>query len=174
MNFELFDSMPPEEAREHLRGFLDTECIAMDVMVPAAQQAGVRMDYSIASLPSVLKWILSGVQITRIPVPATEPQWIRDFHKDGLIDFPEESKYLILRAAYYLGETFVRANQALFWTVGDSESVEKNMPVIGGFRSGDEMAPLMVCENALGAILGDGEKESCIDVMVHSWVGFMP
>src|SRR5258708_5397022 len=90
MNFELFDAMTPEEAREHLQGFLNTERVAMDVMVPAAQQAGVRMDHSIHSLPSVLKWILTEIQIVRVPVPATEPEWIRDFHKDGLIDFPDE------------------------------------------------------------------------------------
>lgn len=174
MNFELFESLTPEEAREHLQGFLDTERVAMDIMVPAAEQAGVRMDYSIASLPSVLKWILSGVQIVRVPVPATEPDWIREFHKDGLIDFPDQSKYLILRAAYYLGECFVRANSALFWTTGDPDYAEKNMPVVSGFQFNKEMAPMMVCENVFSGIRGRGEPESNIDKMVRAWLGFMP
>jgi hypothetical protein len=174
MNFELFNSMTPEEARDHLQGFLATERVAMDTLVRATKQAGVQMDYSIGSLSPVLKWILTGIQIIRVPVPATEPQWIRDFHRGGLIAFPDESKYLILRAAYYLGECFVRANSALIWTVGDPEGAEKNMPVVAGFRSSMEMAPMMVCENLFGRVVGDGVPETHIDAMVKTWVGFMP
>ena len=174
MNFELFDSLTPDEAREHLQGFLDTERVAMEIMIPAAGHAGISMDYSMASLPSVLKWILSGVQIIRVPVPATEPDWIREFHKDGFIDFPAESKYLILRAAYYLGECFVRAHNSLIWTIGDPDYVEKNMPVVAGFQFDKEMAPMMVCENVFSGIRGRGAPESNIDIMIHSWVGLMP
>lgn len=173
MNFSLFETVNPAEAHEHLKGFLDTERVAMNAMIAAAKHAGVKMDYSLGTLPSVLKWIMSAVTVTRVPVSDTEPKWIREFHKDGLIEFPEQSKYLILRAAYYLGECFVRASAALSWTVGDPEYIEKNMPVVAGFRGRMELAPMMVCENTFAAILGDGEPESVIDVMVRSWIGSM-
>jgi hypothetical protein len=166
--------MSPEEAREHLQGFLEAERATMDVMVPASAQVGVKMNYSLETLPSVLKWILSNVTIVRVPVPASEPAWVREFHKEGLVDFPEESKYLILRAAFYLGECFVRSNRALSWSVGSTDRVEKNMPVVSGFRHDKEMAPMMVCENVFGAILGDGKPDSAIDTMVDTWTGFMP
>jgi hypothetical protein len=174
MNFGLFDSMTLDEAREHLQGFLDTERIAIDGMIPVAQKSDVRLDYSIDSLSCVLKWILTGIQIVRVPISATEPEWVRDFHKDGLIDFPDESKFLILRAAYYLGECFVRASPALAWTIGDQDYVEKNMPVVAGFRSGMEMAPMMVCANVFGRIVGRGAPESHVDIMIHKWIEFMP
>jgi hypothetical protein len=60
------------------------------------------------------------------------------------------------------------------WAVGDPEYIEKNMPVVAGFRGGMELAPMMVCENSFAAILGDGEPESVVDVMVQSWINSMP
>jgi len=48
MNFSLFESMSPQEASEHLKGFLDTERAAIENMVFASGQAGVRMDFSVA------------------------------------------------------------------------------------------------------------------------------
>lgn len=174
MNFPLFESMSPQEAREHLQAFLDTERVAMNVMTSGAEDAGIVMNYRLDSLTSVLKWILRSVQVVRVPVPAREPDWVREFHKEGLIEFPDGSKYLILRAAYYLGECFVRANGGLSWTVGNPDTIEKNMPVVAGFQSGVAMAPMMVCENAFGAIVGDGEPPSIIDTMVQTWIGLIP
>lgn len=174
MNFPFFESLSPEEAREHLQGFLATERVAIKTMETAAEQAGLRMDYSIASVPTILKWIMSQLEIKRVSVPASEPEWIREWHKDGLIDFPEESKYLILRAAYYLGESFVRAHHRLVWTLGNPEYIQKNMPVVAGFRSEKEMAPMMVCKNIFSRIRGDSAPESDIDVMIQSWVDFIP
>jgi hypothetical protein len=174
MNFSFFDSMNIDEARDHLDGFIKTEALAIELMRPAAARAGVELSFSIESLRAFFRWILPHIEIIRVPVPETEPDWIREFHKDGLIEFTEESKYLILRTAYYLGECFVRATKDLSWGIGDLDSIEKNMPVITGFRSKMEMAPMMICENVFGGILGDGKPETVIDTMIKSWVGFIP
>jgi hypothetical protein len=174
MNFPLFDSMTPQNAQEHLNGFIDTESVAIAAMRGAAEQAGIVMDYSLDSLASVLKWIQGAVQIVRVPVPASEPEWIREYHKDGLIEFPDESKYLVLRGAYYLGECFIRANKKLHWAVGNPGNIEKNMPVVAGFRSGIAMAPMMVCENTFSAIVGSGEPPFIIDTMIQTWTDLMP
>lgn len=174
MNFDLFGSMSPQEAFDHLRGFLEVEKKALQEMEGAAAHAGLTLDFSLSSLPSSLRWFLSMVQIVRVPVPDCEPAWIRDFHKDGLVDFPEASRYIILRSAYYLGECFVRANPGLSWAVGDPEFIQKNMPVVVGFRSGDEMVPMMVCENVFARIHDGRAPESDIDKMVTTWVQLMP
>lgn len=174
MNFALFESMSVRDAQEHLQGFLATERCAMKDMVVAAEQAGIEMDYSLASLAPVLKWIASAIEIVRIPVPASEPEWIREFHKDGLIEFTDESKYLVLRAAYYLGECFVESSPKLHWDVGAADTIEKNMPVITGFRHEIQMATMMVCENVFGRIIGRGASDSHIDVMIDSWIKIMP
>jgi hypothetical protein len=169
MNFALFEAMDQQEAHEHLRGFLETERAAVDSLRGDAERRGVPLDFSIASLPSILRWFLGRVRIVRVPVPTTEPEWIRDWHKDGLIDFDKESKYWILRAAYYLGECFVHSCSSLRWATGDPEYVEKNMPVVAGFRSGKEMAPMVVVENLFSRILGDGAPSDDIDTAISAW-----
>jgi hypothetical protein len=174
MNFAIFESMSQEEAAEHLAAFVGSERCALRAMEGAAAQAGAPLNYALASPPAVLKWFLSNVEAIRVPVPESEPPWVREFHKDGFVDFPEQSKYMILRAGYYLGECFVRAEARLSWGTGDRESVERNMPVVSGFRGGSEMAPVMVCENVFARILDRRGSESDIDRMVGAWRGLMP
>jgi hypothetical protein len=174
MNFSFFGSLSIDEARDHLDGFIKTETLAIEAMGMAAIRADVVMDFSIASLPAFFRWILANLEVIRNPVPGTEPDWIREFHKDGLIEFTEEANYLILRTAYYLGECFVRTNAGLSWGVGSIDSVEKNMSVVTGFRFAMQMAPMMICENVFGRILGDGKSEATIETMISSWISFMP
>ena len=174
MNFAFFESLSVEEAQEHLDGFINTEALAIEVMRSAAACASVAMDFSVASLPAFFRWMLPNIEVVRTPVPETEPDWIREFHKDGLIEFTEESKYLVLRTAYYLGECFVRTSNQLSWGIGNIDTIEKNMPVITGFRFKMEMAPLMICENVFAGIVGDGKSELVIDTMIARWVSFMP
>jgi hypothetical protein len=173
MNFELFESMSLPEAQEHLQYFLDTESTAIEAMRPAIEEAGFTMDYSMTSLSPILKWILNKIEIVRVPVPETEPDWIRQAHREGLVDFPEQSKYLILRAAYYLGESFVRTYPLLQWAPGNPEYIEKNMPVVAGFRFGKELAPMMIMENLYSRILGDGAPDGHVDVMIETWQSFL-
>ena len=174
MNLGFFESLSNEQARDHLEGFINTESLAFEAMRPAAVQANVVVDFSVASLPTFFRWMLGNIEIIRIPVPDSEPDWIRDFHKDGLIELTDESKYLLLRTAYYLGECFVRTNKGLSWGIGNLDSVEKNMPVVAGFRFKMEMAPMLICENVFSGILGDGKPDTVIETMLSRWVGFMP
>lgn len=174
MNFSFFESLSIEEAQDHLDGFIKTEALAIEAMRSAAIDANVVIDFSMASLPGFLRWILPNIEVMRIRVPETEPDWIREFHKDGLVEFTEESKYLVLRAAYYLGECFIQTSNRLSWGIGNLDSIEKNMPVVTGFRFKMEMAPLMVCENVYTGILGDGKSPDVMNTMISSWIGFIP
>jgi hypothetical protein len=174
MNFALFDSMSLDEARDHLNGFLESERLALESMRPAAEEAGVVMDYSLSSLPHVLKWILKRVRFVRVPLPASEPEWIRQAHPEGIIEFNEESKYLILRCAYYMGECFVRSHPALRWATGDPEYIEKNMPVVAGFTSDKEMATMMIVKNVFTRILGYNAPITDIDRALNTWTGYLP
>ena len=131
------------------------------------------LNYSLDSLADVLKWMMAQVQVTRIPVPATEPWWIRQAHEDGLIEFLDDSKPVVLRAGYYLGECFVRNEPALRWTIGAPEFAEKNMPAVAGFPGKHEMAPVMVCENVFSRILGDRAPDTHINTMIQTWLSFV-
>jgi hypothetical protein len=48
------------------------------------------------------------------------------------------------------------------------------MSVVTGFRFAMQMAPMMICENVFGRILGDGKSEATIETMISSWISFMP
>ena len=78
-----------------------------------AEQEGVACDYSITTLAAVLKWMVKRLRIDRSPVPPDVPWWIRQAHCEGLTEFDNESKTLLLRAAYYMGECFAPAGLAL-------------------------------------------------------------
>jgi hypothetical protein len=174
MKLENFDTFDEGEAAEYLRSFLGAECRALDSMRPAAERAGVAIDYAVASLPTVIKWILSGVQIIRVPLPDSEPEWIRQMDGQGLVELSENSKSLILRAAYYMGETFVRSHPGLHWSTGNPEYIEKHMPVVAGFESGCEMAPIMIVENLAKRIHGNNAPPGDIDRAVLEWEKDIP
>lgn len=174
MNFDFFDALSAEDAQEHLEGFLLTEKSALEVLRSAAAAAGISIDYSLGSLPGFFRWMLSAIRVVRVPVPATEPEHVRQFHSKGLIEFTVDSKYQVLRAAYYLGESFVRANPDLMWSTGSPDTIVKNMPVVAGFQHEQELPPIMVCENLFGGIVGDAEPETVIDTMIDSWIEAMP
>jgi hypothetical protein len=54
---------------------------------------------------------------------------------------------LVLRAAYFLGESFAKDYPELHWGRGNRETALQNMPVISGFKGNIEMPPIMVTEN---------------------------
>ena len=174
MDFNFFESLTCEESQAFLERFIICEREAVESMHELSCKAGIFLDYQLDSLSHNLKWFLGMVRIKRIPVPENEPEWVRQFHKDGLVHFEEDSKSLVLRAAFYLGETFVRFNSKLSWAVGNPEFIQKNMPVVTGFQSGRELATIMVLENVFLRILGDAAPQLDIDRMVDTWCKAMP
>lgn len=174
MNFALFDVMTTAEAREHLAGFLETERVVVKALEASARAVGIVMAYSLPSLSPSLKWIIQGMQIVRVPVDPNDASWVREYYKDGFVEFTDDSKLLLLRAAYYMGECFVRSSSTLRWDVGDPEFAEKNMPVIAGFLHRMQLAPMMVCENIASRILRGAGTEQAVDTMVEAWIGLIP
>lgn len=102
------------------------------------------------------------------PVPQDVPRWIRQAHKAGITEFDDDSQALLLRAAYYLGECFARLPD-LYWATGDPEYMEKHMPVVAGFRSDEELPPLVVVENLFARIVGDAHPSKEIDETIEVW-----
>lgn len=104
------------------------------------------------------------------------PAWIRecDSYLSGLEEFDEPSKVLVLRASYYLGESFVRYSDKLSWATGNLDTAEQNMPVITGFSDELEMAPMLVTENLFLRILADGAPYEDINRAIESWLSDIP
>jgi hypothetical protein len=63
---------------------------------------------------------------------------------------------LVLRAAFYFGESFVRAYPALVWAVGRADTAPQGQPVVTGFEYDMELPALLVAENLIARkIRGD-------------------
>jgi hypothetical protein len=62
----------------------------------------------------------------------------------------------------------------LHWSIGNPEFVKKNMPVVTGFKSEVELAPIMVVENIYSRILRGAASAEAIDVMRDHWQSMAP
>jgi hypothetical protein len=168
MDYEFFQAMTADEAREFLDQFLALERLAIDETVTRAASEGVRFDFSLASLADALRWMVGQVRVYRTPAPAELPEWIRQAHAGGLAQYEEDSKTVLLRAAYYLGESFARL-PGLRWTTGNPDLMECNMPVVAGFRSGQEVPPLVVVDSLFAGIASGENPPERIDATVKVW-----
>ena len=57
-------------------------------------------------------------------------------HGGGFRDFAESSRTCVLRAAYYLGASFVSTYPVLRWELGAPTRPEVRQPVVTGFAYG--------------------------------------
>ena len=173
MDYEFFHSLTADQAQTYLDSFREVEREAIDKMMPLVADDGCNMDYSLSTLGHLLKWMVKTVRVDRVPVPDEVPSWIRQAHPDGLTEFDEGSKTIVLRTAYYLGECFARLPE-LRWATGNIEYLYKNMPVVTGFQFDKELPPLVVVDNMFAIIAGDGGPPARIDTTIEVWKGFCP
>ena len=171
MDYAFFESLSIEEAQQFLSRFLETEGRAARDLVLSARQAGLSADFQLGSLVPMLSWIVGEIRTIPVEPDNSLPEWIRgsDSYIHNLFDFDDLSKVLVLRGAYYLGETFIRSCQGLSWTIGNSETAFGNMPVVHGFLGGLEMAPMVILENTFGRILSGRGSKADLEEMVSYW-----
>ena len=139
------------EAREYLARFLE-EGAAAAAAGFGDPKAPVLADFSLASVPEVLAWIGTRVEVVDVPPPAEVPEWVQavlDQNGGGFRDLAEVSRPLVLQAAYYLGASFVTSYPVLRWDIGREDRPEVRQPVVTGFGSGEDLPVLAVAENAL-------------------------
>ena len=143
MDWWFFAEGTEDEAREYLARFLEEGA--------AADGLGARADYSLASVPEVLEALRGQVELVEA-VPADAPDWVRDVvaeHGGGFRDFAESSRSCVLRAAYYLGASFVTTYPVLRWALGGAERPEVRQPVVAGFATGESLVVLRAAESVL-------------------------
>jgi hypothetical protein len=171
MDFEFFENLSKDETDAFLRRFLEEESSNIRTMEKQCAAAGIKMDYSIESIPPFIRWVVKKLKtIPQEPDPEV-PEWIRntESHIKYSFEFDDPSKTLILQAAYYFGESFVRSHKSLRWSTGDTETAEANMPVVAGFEYDLELAPILVVDNLLAALVAEPDKSKVIEECVEIW-----
>ena len=101
------------------------------------------------------------IELVDAPPPADAPEWVRDVvaeHGGGFRDFAESSRSCVLRAAYYLGASFVATYPVLRWEIGGNERPEVRQPVVTGFASGEDLVVLGSAE----ALLAGGDAAAAV------------
>lgn len=171
-----FETLTKEEARKVLGNFLELESKAVHDMLSTASAEGIDGGFSVGSVVPVLEWVVAKLNTVPKEPDETLPWWIRecDSYVEGLFEFDRPSEVLVLRAAYYMGESFVRNFELLSWSTGNPETVEHNMPVVIGFQDGMEMAPVMIVRNLTRRILSGRGAGEDIKHVVDKWVSFVP
>lgn len=171
MNFEFFEKLSKKEANVFLHRFLEEESSNIEATIKKCAAARIKMDFSVKSLPRFIRWTLK--QLATVPLKADPavPEWIRnnEVYTKHLFEFDVPSKELVLQAAYYLGESFVRSHSSLHWGIGDITTAEANMPVVAGFKYDLEMAPILVTENLLESIIAEPSKAGDVEIMINTW-----
>ena len=152
MDWWFFAEGTEDEAREYLSRFLDDG---------AVDDYGPQADFSLASVPEVVGKLATDVELVDAPPPADAPEWVRDVvadHGGGFRDFAESSRSCVLRAAYYLGASFVATYPVLRWEIGGNERPEVRQPVVTGFASGEDLVVLGSAE----ALLAGGDAAAAV------------
>ena len=153
MDWWFFREGTEAEAHEYLERFLDDGAAGIEA-------AGPKADLSLASVPEVLARI--GTQVELVDAtPADAPEWVREVvaeHGGGFREFAEGSRSHVLRAAYYLGASFVSTYPVLRWHLGAADRPEVRQPVVTGFASGEDLPVLGAAE----ALLAGGDAAATI------------
>jgi hypothetical protein len=172
MKFDFFEKLSSEEAQRFLEQFRTVEAERMPTLIRQCADQNFTCDYSLESVPPLLRWLADRLTVISSTPDTQLPEWIRstETYTKNLFEFDEPSKVLILRAAYYLGESFVKSVHGLHWSCGNTETALANMPVVSGFRGGFEMAPLLIVENLFGRVVSNSSKLPDIDRAVDYWV----
>ena len=171
MQFEYFEQISQKDATALLQRFLEVESSRIHETAKLCAVDGIKMDFTIKSISPFMRWVLKKLtKIRKKPDPAV-PAWIRntETYAKNLFEFDEQSGKLILRAAYYYGESFVRSYDSLRWGTGDLKTALGNMPVVAGFQHELEMAPILVADNLFSRITREPDKIGDIQISVAYW-----
>jgi hypothetical protein len=160
--------MVQAEADEYLAAFLQSERSLLEHMSLSASGEGVAFDYSLDSLPRCLKWLMKNVRMHAVELPNGIPDWVRSAHPIGVAEFDDESKAMLLRGGFYLGECFARL-PGLRWATGNREFMHCHMPVVAGFRHEQELPALLIFENLCASVIELGQEDSVFDSTVRTW-----
>lgn len=146
--------------------FLTMEKVALDIIAEDMHADGIIPDYSLLSIPHVLKWILGRIELlNKSNLSLENAEYIS--HINGQIDD------MVLHAAYYLGESYVKTVPSLSWDI-DKNSFKKGavFPSVTGFKYDFRMYPLDEINEIRKKISERRNKtlERAIDEVILQWL----
>ena len=172
---DFFGKLSQNQARTFLAQFLNLESSHIKETAKQCAVDGVKMDYSMKSIPRFLKWLFPRLKRVQREPNSAVPKWLQnqEVYIKNLFDFDDASGILVMRAGYYLGESFVRSHR-LRWGTGDIRTAEANMPVVTGFQHEMEMPPIIVADNLLATLSSGPDWTREIKECLEAWNSMAP
>lgn len=176
MDWGFFESLTKAEAELFLKNFLRESGVGFERMVPDLSRNGVRSDFSLDSIALVYRWVLPKLKTSSKEPDKSLPEWLlqSESYTKYLFEFDDDSKVLILRAAYYLGESFSRASDGLSWSTGDRKAAHQNQPVVVGFENRMELPVLGVAEAIFNGLVAGTRSLEDMEQTIEKWRSWMP
>jgi hypothetical protein len=169
MDFQFFEELSREDAETYLQRFLEVEAAEIEETLSEASGDGLRVDFTVPSVAPLLAWLAKRVGTESVAAPDDLPDWITSTRATEFIEFDRPSRRLVLRASFYLGESFVRSFSNLDWGIGHPEFAHQQQPTIRGFRDGMELPVLFVAENTFLRALDAADAGEEFSQMVDAW-----
>lgn len=170
MDYRYFEELSGADAGKYKESFLDVGREGVEALVDDMRADGVEPDFTVDSVEPVLRWFGERVEVGPVePEPELE-DWVREAMErpGGVLELDEDSRGLAVRAAYYLGQSFVDELPHLEWGIGREDRAEANQPVVTGFPTGADMPPLVVAENIL-LCARDESFPQRVETAVKTW-----
>lgn len=136
---------------------MQVEAEKVKLLIKEAGSKNILANFSVDSIVPVYKYGIKNLKTISKEVDQSLPDWINksSSYLDNLFEIDEPSNKLILRMAYYLGESLIRTYSSLSWSTGNQETAVQNMPIVTGFKYNMEMAPILVAENTCASVVSD-------------------
>jgi hypothetical protein len=171
MDIEFFENLSVEDAERYLQRFLEVERSGIKRTVRVVRSAGVEVDYSLESVAPFIVWTAESVRTREVPKPTDLPGWLAtSIPAEDLVEVAEASRSLVLRAAYYLGESLVRNRPNLRWGVGSADFAHQQQPSVLGFRGDQELPVLLVTENTVLNATQADDPRAAVERPINTWI----
>jgi hypothetical protein len=172
-----FSMLSAEEATEVLDNFLREARAGFESLRPQLESASVAADYTLGSCPETFAWFSERMVALPTDSDPAVPEWIRKHssYKESLFEFDNTSKVMLLRFAYYFGESFCRACPQLRWAVGMKDFAQENKPVVAGFEHGMELEVMRVANVMFGKVVKrTGTAAETVSKAIEAWRKSIP
>jgi hypothetical protein len=176
MNLGCFQDFSEIAANAWLSRFLTEESGAMSDYATDLRDDGIAVDFSVESIPAHVIWVAERVRTSKPSADPEIPDWVQEseLFEETNFEFDGDSRILLLRFAYYLGESFVRENPALSWAVGAPRTAPQGQPVVKGFDFEMELPVLMVAEVLVARVVRQHSPDGGAGKAIDSWLSKLP
>jgi len=176
MNYEYFQSMTENEARIFFMSFINEGKNILRQTFPELLYKNGYLECKISEIENVFKKLLTKISLKRITPDNESLKWVMNnsINRNEFYQIAPKSECHFICASYYFGECFVQLSEMLSWGIGIVDSMDKNMPVIRGFKNSLDFPVLDITETVLIELISNRQTYRRLESIVRYWQALIP